>query len=59
MKQTSAPKYYGIASAAAITDVSTDTIRRLIARGELKAAKFGGQIRIRVEDLEAAMRPVR
>jgi len=38
---------------------SRDTVRRMIARGELKAYRVGKRlIRIRRRDLERAMRPV-
>lgn len=34
------------------------TVRRMIARGELKAARYGRLIRIHPRDLERAGRPV-
>lgn len=38
---------------------SHDTVRRMIARGELKAFRVGARlIRIRRRDLERAMKPV-
>lgn len=37
---------------------STDTIRRLIARGELKAYRVGTAIRIKRTDLEKPLQPV-
>lgn len=45
-----------IHGAAEALAVSPQTIRRLIARGELKAYRVGGSVRIRAEDVETAMR---
>ncbi|BEK89516.1 excisionase family DNA-binding protein [Nocardia seriolae] len=54
------PKYYlSIQAAADRADVSTDTVRRMIAAGRLRAYRFGGQIRIAIEDFDLAMRPLR
>jgi excisionase family DNA binding protein len=44
--------------AAEARQVSTKTIRRMIQRGELKAYKFGKQIRIYSRDLDKVMKPV-
>ncbi|MDN2495262.1 helix-turn-helix domain-containing protein [Nocardia nova] len=41
------------------TDESRDTIRRMIADGQLPAYRFRGQVRITVEDIDKAMRPIR
>lgn len=49
---------YSIAQAAEIENCSPDTIRREIARGNLKAYRIGRLIRIRANDLEKARRPV-
>lgn len=49
---------YTIAEVAEIEQCSTDTIRREIARGNLKAYRIGRLIRIRASDLEKARRPV-
>lgn len=51
--------YVSIQRAAQLCDVSTDTIRRLIARGELEAVRFSRQlIRVRRDSLEAYGRPI-
>ncbi|WP_280368360.1 helix-turn-helix domain-containing protein [Nocardia wallacei] len=52
-------RYISIGEAAARTSVSKDTIRRMIAAGELPAYRFRGQVRIAVEDVDKAMRPLR
>jgi len=39
------------ADVAARWDVSTDTVRRLIRRGDLAALKVGRNVRIRLADL--------
>ncbi|MFI6998362.1 excisionase family DNA-binding protein [Nocardia sp. NPDC050175] len=52
-------RYVSIGSAADRASVSKDTIRRMIAAGELHAYRFRGQIRIAIEDIDSAMRPVR
>ncbi|MCM6774407.1 excisionase family DNA-binding protein [Nocardia sp. CDC159] len=52
-------RYVSINSAAARAGVSKDTIRRMIADGNLPAYRFRGQIRIALEDVDKAMRRVR
>jgi excisionase family DNA binding protein len=53
------PRWLTIQSAAVWLDVSTKTIRRRIATGELPAYRCGKRgIRIKTEDLEAMMRPI-
>lgn len=48
-----------LAEAARLLDVSTDTVRRMIARGELQAVRVGlRKIKLRVTDVEAAARPI-
>lgn len=48
-----------IAAAAELIDVSTSTVRRWIARGQLRAYKFGPRaIRIDADDLNAMKRQV-
>lgn len=47
-----------IKEAAEETKSSEKTIRRMIARGDLKAYRFGRGIRIRSADLAKAMKPV-
>ncbi|MFD5179473.1 excisionase family DNA-binding protein [Nocardia sp. NPDC058379] len=58
-KRSSNPsRYVSIKFAAERAGVSTDTIRRMIADGALPAYRFRGQIRIALEDIDAAMRPI-
>lgn len=52
-------RYVSIGDAADRASVSKDTIRRMIAEGSLPAYRFRGQIRIAIEDIDKAMRPVR
>ncbi|MFI6173718.1 excisionase family DNA-binding protein [Nocardia sp. NPDC051052] len=52
-------RYVSIKSAAERASVSTDTIRRMIADGNLPAYRFRGQVRIAIEDIDDAMRPIR
>ncbi|MGC5628197.1 helix-turn-helix domain-containing protein [Georgenia sp. Z1344] len=47
-----------IPRSAEILGTSRDTVRRMISRGELKAVRFGRNIRIRPHDLEKALKPV-
>ena len=44
---------YTIEECADLLKVSVSTVRKLIASGELKAFKVGGQWRIRKEDLDS------
>ncbi|MGM7643432.1 excisionase family DNA-binding protein [Nocardia sp. JW2] len=58
-KRTPTPsRYVSIKFAAERAGVSTDTIRRMIADGTLAASRFRGQIRIAIEDIDAAMWPI-
>ncbi|MEU4649562.1 excisionase family DNA-binding protein [Nocardia fluminea] len=58
-KRTPNPsRYVSIKFAAERTGVSTDAIRRIIADGSLPAYRFRGQIRVAIEDIDAAMRPL-
>lgn len=52
-------KYLTRQDAAELLNVSTDTVRRLIARGELKAYKVGRAIRIDPADLRRVCKPIR
>jgi excisionase family DNA binding protein len=53
------PRWLTIQAAAAWVDVSTKTIRRRIADGDLPAYRCGKRgIRIKTTDLEAMMRPI-
>lgn len=53
------PAYVSLDEAAEMLSVSTRTIRRRISDGTIPAYKLGKRpIRIRVEDLEAALRRI-
>lgn len=53
------PTYVSLSEAASITAQSVKTIRRRVADGTLPAYRFGPRcIRVRIEDLEAAARPI-
>ena len=49
--------FLSVPTAAAATRVSPQTIRRLIAQGQLPAYRIGGSVRIRRDDLAAIMKP--
>lgn len=49
--------YFTIAQTAEKLQVSPNTIRNLITRGDLKAERIGRSIRIRNENLEALLTP--
>ncbi|MFF0496441.1 excisionase family DNA-binding protein [Nocardia aobensis] len=51
-------RYVSITEAARRAGVSPDTIRRMIADGQLPAYRFRGQVRIGFEDIDRAMRPI-
>ncbi|WP_109527671.1 MULTISPECIES: excisionase family DNA-binding protein [Nocardia] len=51
-------RYVSIGFAAHRASVSKDTIRRMIADGTLPAYRFRGQIRIAIDDIDKAMRPL-
>ena len=50
---------YSPRSAAEYLDVSTETLRRLVARGELLAVKLGGSTRYARVDLDALVERLR
>lgn len=51
--------FVGIPEAATYLDVTTKTVRRMIARGQLEAYRLGDRlIKIRIADLDALMTPV-
>lgn len=50
--------YLTIAQAADALSCSPDSVRRLIARGELRAYRFGRLIRISPTDIQRAGRPI-
>lgn len=57
--QTIKPNLWTISDAAEYLGCSTDTIRRMIARGELKAYRYGPRlIRIDPRDIDKKRRPV-
>lgn len=47
-----------ILQAGEFLQVNEYTVRRMISRGELKAVRFGRNIRIKASDLLKALRPV-
>lgn len=44
--------------AAAYLSVSTDTVRRLLRRGELEGRKIGGSVRVEVSSLDSVGEPL-
>ena len=55
---TDPPRWLSIAAAAVWVGVSTKTIRRRIADGELPAYRCGGTIRVKTDDVEGMMHPI-
>lgn len=55
---TITPAYLSIRDAAVYAACSTDTIRRMIARGQLRGYRFGSSIRIKLTDLERSAKPI-
>ncbi len=54
-------RYGGVKDAAQILDCSEKTVRRRIADGSIPAYRMPGRskaIRIRLDDLEASLRPI-
>lgn len=51
-------EFLSINDAASILGVNHHTVRREIARGNLKASRFGKSILIRRADLDKALKPV-
>lgn len=52
-------QHLSLDAVAAELDISPHTVRRMIARGELKAVRVGKRvIRVRRSDLERALQPV-
>jgi len=54
----SADEFLSIADVADLLGCNAYTVRRMIARGELRATRFGRLIRITRADVERAGRPV-
>lgn len=52
------PRWLSITGAGLWVSLSTKTIRRKIAAGDLRAYRCGKTIRIKTDDLEEMMRPV-
>ena len=50
--------YYTLDEAAALVKLHPQTLRRWIRQGKLSAKRFGKQLRLRLQDLERAARPV-
>ncbi len=47
-----------VEQAAETLNCSTDTVRRMIANGKLRAFRVGRLIRLRPEDLQKSLKPV-
>lgn len=60
MSTSPTPSAWGtIQNAAEQLAVSSDTIRRMIARGEIEARRFGPRlIRVNLSSLESSARPI-
>ncbi len=59
MCATHHPEWVTLADAAEHFAVSTDTIRRMITRGEVEGRRFGPRlVRVRIADVAAAGRPL-
>ncbi len=52
------PKYVSLNEAAAFLAVSRDTARRMIRRGDLAAVRIGRSIRVEINSLESAGKPL-
>ena len=53
------PRWVPIPEAAEHFSLSPDTVRRMIARGEIEARRFGRRlIRVKLDSIEAAGRPL-
>ena len=48
--RTGLPKHVSLDAVAEAASISRETVRRMIARGELPAVRIGGQLRVRVSD---------
>jgi len=55
MSATETPRLLTPAEVAAELRISSPTVYRLIATGELRAARVGGQLRIERADVEALL----
>ncbi|MHB1008128.1 MAG: helix-turn-helix domain-containing protein [Propionibacteriaceae bacterium] len=52
-------EWLSLQDAAAIYDISVDTLRRSISKGKLPASRFGARlIRVRIQDLERLHRAI-
>ena len=51
--------FYSTTQAAQALGVSTDLVRSMISKGELKARKLGTRIKIPVSEIEKAGKPIR
>lgn len=56
---TTLTTYLTIPEVAAALSCSRDTVRRLIARGEIRAVRFGRLIRVAASEVSRGGRPVR
>jgi excisionase family DNA binding protein len=59
MSDTTITTYLTIPEVAEALSCSPDSVRRLIARGEMRAVRFGRLIRIATSEVTRAGRPVR
>ncbi|MFC7789736.1 helix-turn-helix domain-containing protein [Microbacterium sp. MAHUQ-60] len=56
---TDLQEWVSIEAAANLYDVSRDTIRRMISRGEIEAVRFGPRlIRVNIASIPAAVRSI-
>ena len=53
------PTYEPLGEAAARHSTSTRTLRRMAARGELTLYRFGGQLRVRTDEVDRLAKPLR
>lgn len=59
VKNSTRRRFGSIAAGAEETDVSTQTIRRMIARGQLPAYRIGPRLmKIDLDELAALLRPI-
>ncbi len=55
----STPEWVSLATAAERFDLSIETLRRMISRGEIEARRFGPRlIRVNLASIEAAAEPL-
>ncbi len=52
---TTPPRFASLNAAGDYTQTSRDTVRRMIARGEIKSYRIGRQVRVDLNELDIAM----